>query len=210
MTKDIKFGKVIHPCDVPLWNGKKYPLFCEIELSNDGRLSITGVIGPTKSGNSMGGCGQVDMEFAHRNPSHNDKRYSNLTTPEQLRFAPGWDAEKWYTFLEIWHDWHLNDMRSACEHQRAMGWTYNTHHGNTFDVVSYVNGKRNVIGASDEIAPMTTTDYTLTLERNDYRGDKCPTCGYSIGSQWLKEELPAEVVKFLESLPDTDRKPNWV
>jgi hypothetical protein len=46
-------------------------------LSEDGRFSISGVIGPLPSGNALGGCGQIDMEFAHRNDNDNDKRYSN-------------------------------------------------------------------------------------------------------------------------------------
>ena len=29
--------------------------------------------------------------------------------------------------LDIWERWHLNGMRAGCEHQRALGWTYNEH-----------------------------------------------------------------------------------
>ncbi len=71
--------KVIHPCDVKLYDGKFWPLFAKIEIDN-GKLSISGVIGPMKSGNARGGCGQIDMEFAHRNPAHDDQRY-NPPTP---------------------------------------------------------------------------------------------------------------------------------
>lgn len=84
----------------------------------DGKLSISGVIGPTANGNCRGGCGQIDMEFMHRNPAHDDKRYFDPIPPDQIRFAPGWNAERWFDLLEIWHDWHLNDMRAGCEHQR--------------------------------------------------------------------------------------------
>jgi len=38
----------------------------------------------------------------------------------------------------------------------------------------------------------------------------CAVCGYKIGSAWTRRELPADVVAFLESLPDTDRVPAWV
>lgn len=38
----------------------------------------------------------------------------------------------------------------------------------------------------------------------------CPVCGYKYGSQWLREELPADVVEFLKSLPDADITPAWV
>lgn len=43
-----------------------------------------------------------------------------------------------------------------------------------------------------------------------FKGELCPTCGYSIGSAWLKEELPADVVSYLASLPDTKIQPAWV
>ena len=39
---------------------------------------------------------------------------------------------------------------------------------------------------------------------------ECITCGYVLGSSWLKEELPETVVAFLESLPETDKTPSWV
>lgn len=118
----INFKKTVHPCDVDCrGNGRKYPMFAKIELK-DGKLSISGVIGPTRYGNAMGGCGQIDMEFDHKNPAHNDKRYGQPTKASELRFAPGWNTERWYKFLEAWKLWHLNDLHAGCEHQRALGW----------------------------------------------------------------------------------------
>lgn len=38
----------------------------------------------------------------------------------------------------------------------------------------------------------------------------CLECGYKYGTEWLKEELPAEVIEFLESLPDSEYQPAWV
>jgi hypothetical protein len=43
-----------------------------------------------------------------------------------------------------------------------------------------------------------------------FKGEPCPVCGYEIGSKWLKEEVPQEVIDFLTSLPETDKKPAWV
>jgi hypothetical protein len=160
--------KVIHPCDVKMYDGKFWPLFAKISIEND-RLSISGVIGPLQSGNAKGGCGQINMEFAHRNPSHNDKRYGNPTPASELRFSRGWNADTWYSFLEVWHDWHLNDMHAECEHQEAAGITYSSDPENV-----------------------------------------CSVCGYEIGSAWTTRQLPADVISFLNSLPDTDRRPNWV
>lgn len=38
----------------------------------------------------------------------------------------------------------------------------------------------------------------------------CPDCGYKLGSAWLREEVPADVVDFLLKLPNTDKQPAWV
>jgi hypothetical protein len=34
--------------------------------------------------------------------------------------------------------------------------------------------------------------------------------GYRYGSAWLTEEVPADVLDFLRSLPTADRQPAWV
>ena len=148
-------------------------LFCKIEISEDGKLSITGVEGPKSNGDSYGSCGQIDMGYFHRNQEHNDKRYSE---PKKLSiFNDGWNEKLWLDFLEVWHERHLNDMTAACEHQRQLGWTYESHHD-----------------------PKT------------FKGENCPVCGYSIGSQCLKRELPASVISFLSALPETKKQPAWV
>ena len=59
----------------------------------------------------------------------------------------------------MWKRWHLNGMRSACEHQRELGQTYKSH-----------------------------------------PDAKCDTCGYALGSAWLHEALPAEVLKEIETM----------
>ena len=166
--------KILHPFDMIPYGTRHCPVFLKIEIKDD-VLSISGVIGPLPSGNAKGGCGQIDMEFAHRNPAQDDTRYSKPTPASALRFAPGWNTTKWLDLLDIWHKWHLNNMRSGCEHQRALGWTYQDHH-----------------------------------DAKTFKGEACPTCGYEIGSSWLKEELPTDIIAFLEALPETDRQPAWV
>lgn len=132
--------------------------FCKITFDVNGRLSITGVEGPLSSGNARGGCGQIDLH-----------EWGVKT------YAPGWNAALVSKFRAIWAEWHLNDMQSACEHQRELGWTYKEHSH-----------------------PVT------------FQGEPCPVCGYKIGSRWLKKEVPADVLEFLASLPDTDKTPAWL
>jgi len=118
------FKKIIHPGDV-LIGERHAKVFCIIEYKDE-RLSVSGVIGPNKYGNARGGCGQIDMGFFHAVPKHNDKRYEH---PDRMgRFAKGWSEGLWFVFLEVWHEWHLNDMKSGCWHQNLLGWDYEHHH----------------------------------------------------------------------------------
>lgn len=171
------FVKVVRPGTI---NGgrSRFSVFCSIEFDGK-RLSITGVEGPLASGNARGGCGQIEMHYMHRNPG-DDSPYERdgkvvwpdrdtLTGPQDFVWAEGWDADLWLDFLYVWKHYHCNDLQAACEHQRTLGWTYQTH-----------------------------------------RDRACPECGYKIGSGWFTVEVPPVVLKFLRSLPDTDKDPAWV
>jgi hypothetical protein len=76
-------------------------VYCKIELTN-GKLSISGVIGPMANGNCRGSAGQIIM--------------SDWGITE---YAPGWspEAEKW--FRDAWDRWHLNDMKAGTPAQEA-------------------------------------------------------------------------------------------
>lgn len=112
MKKTVRIGSI-----KPEWTKRSMDVFCKIEIK-EGKLSISGVIGPLPSGNARGGCGQIDMEFEHRDTKDNDKRYNEPIKADDITFAPGWDKEKWFGFLDIWKNWHLNDMQAGCAHQR--------------------------------------------------------------------------------------------
>jgi hypothetical protein len=115
ISKTVRVGTVL------VYGNKKADLFCKAEIT-EGKLSIVGVIGPKRNGDAEGSHGQICMGFWHRNSAHNDKRYDNPTKPEEISFAPDWNADLWLRFLEIWHDWHLNDMKAGCEHQTGPEW----------------------------------------------------------------------------------------
>lgn len=118
-SKIVRVGTVSYP-----WyfkGNKAVSIYCKIGYT-DGRLSISGVIGPKSNGGCVGGAGQIDMEFAHRDPAEDDRRTKHLTHPDQINFAAGWDADKWLDFLHIWKKWHLNDMKANCEHQVGPDW----------------------------------------------------------------------------------------
>lgn len=41
-------------------------------------------------------------------------------------------------------------------------------------------------------------------------GRECPVCGYKYGTAWKMEEVPQDIIEWLESLPKTKVKPAWV
>ena len=148
-------------------NGKRASIFIRAELK-DGNLSISGTIGPLSSGNALGGSGQIDMEFEHRNPDDNDKRYSNLVKASSIKYAVGWDKEKWLDLLDVWKKWHLNDLKASCEHQRALGWDkdgYEKHPSEKCPVCGYKYGSawhrvevpQDVIGFIESLPDTDTT-----------------------------------------------------
>lgn len=202
----MDFTKTIRPASVALRPGMRtlIDVFCHIEFKG-GKLSISGVIGPKRNGDAHGSCGQIDSEFAHRNPADNDSRTSTPYKPEDMRFASGWDATKWFDFLEIWRDWHLNDMFSGCVHQRKAGWDKRPIDPNK-PLQAYgkhFEGQRSATwNMLTWITPAEHPEGLLTAP--------CPECGYKYGSAWLHEDVPASVLEFLRALPDTDTQPAWV
>ncbi len=85
-------------------NGASVSVFCRIQYK-DGRLSITAVEGPLRSGNAVGSCGQILGHY-------------DIKEIMSMRPAPGWDAEVISRFFQIWERWHLNDMRASSPAQR--------------------------------------------------------------------------------------------
>lgn len=50
----------------------------------------------------------------------------------------------------------------------------------------------------------------LGWKGESYIGKPCPVCGYKYGTAWLKEEVPSDVIEWLESLPESEIKPAWI
>ena len=103
-TKDFK--KVVR-IGTSRYDNREFSIYCKIEFEN-GNLSISGVEGPLKSGNALGGCGQIVM-------SYNTDESIKTITPNR---SSGWSFELIKDFFQVWDEWHLNDMKAGCEHQR--------------------------------------------------------------------------------------------
>jgi hypothetical protein len=198
-------NKVIHPLDIKLSGYKTFcGVFMKIEFK-DGRLSISGVVGPQASGNARGGCGQIDMDFRDSTYSkvklfphmiltktsyHTQFGNEEYENKEDIRFSSGWNLSQFKKLLDVWDKWHLNDMQAGCVHQRAMGWD------------------KELINPDlpAEQKNMKCWEYPPI----GYLTGVCPECGYKYGSAWLFEEVPADVIEWLNSLPNTDKTPAWI
>lgn len=84
-------------------------------------VSFTGVEGPLPSGNALGGCGQIDMGYAHRDPADNDARYIDPILPGDIHYAAGWDRNAWLDLLDAWKRLHMkSDAESIAEAEAYM------------------------------------------------------------------------------------------
>jgi hypothetical protein len=179
------FMKVIRVGTVETNRGKWGSVYAKVEFDDNGNLSISGVIAPLPSGNALGGAGQIDMGFAHRNPEDDDLRTDNPIKPEEIRFAKGWDKEKWLDFLDVWKKYHLNDMKAGTPKQEEALRKWRAKH---------------------KIKEWVYDESVKYLKSIGLYNDG----GYRYGTGWLREEVPESAIAFLKSLPDTDKKPAWV
>lgn len=161
MTTPVMINKIVR-----VGKCREDDVYCKIEIKN-GKLSISGVIGPLANGNCSGPAGQIIM--------------SDWAISE---YAPGWSKELEQAFRDVWHRWHLNDMKAGTPAQEA-------------ELRKY------------EFPGAPTSYYTWAKGIIETAGLQ-PDNGYYYGSSWLTEALPNDVVVFLESLPPADKTPAWV
>jgi len=96
------FKKIIRLGTTKTHGGRIYSIFCAIDWKMDTinspknrHLSISGVEGPLPSGNAMGSCGQIDMDWG------------KATMYFRIKPAPGWTHAMMGKFFSIWKQYHL-------------------------------------------------------------------------------------------------------
>lgn len=95
MDKVVRIGTIQH-------DRRWVSVYCRIKYEN-GRLSITGVVGPLASGNAVGSCGQI-LDVVKRSV---------------WNYAPGWNQSVRRALADVWERWHLNDMNAGTADQMA-------------------------------------------------------------------------------------------
>ena len=185
--------KVIRPGRVKVYNswgdGRDYRnVFIKIKFEG-GCLSLSGVVGPRKSGNCAGSCGQI----------------RDTLKDKTLKLAEAWTFRAIETLCLFWERWHLNDMRPGCEHQRELGW-----HTRPIDPEKPLNA----YGKHSPWQSRPSWNMLTWVYPDEHPGGlltkPCPVCGYRYGTAWKREEVPQNVIDWLFSLPETDVVPAWV
>jgi hypothetical protein len=156
-------------------------IFASIEMK-DGRLSISGVIGPKSNGDAHGSCGQFIIGFKE----YDSRGHQSIAG---IKPAPGWTADKIKRFFDTWNRWHLNDMKAGSAVQE--NWL-----------------RVNPIPAEEYAYPKS--HYDVACARLAAAGLNPDPDGYKYGHAWKRETVPTGVIEFLQSLPETDKRPAWV
>lgn len=166
-TKHILAGSLYTSYD-----NSTLPVYVTIRFSEDGRLSITGVVRPTTSGDADS-CGQITDTLL-------DQNFRNADGIDCIRLA------------EIWDRWHLNDM--VAETPRQMAYLRRNPVNVTYPQSHYDESCKVLAAAGLHPDPETNYRYRSAWLR--YR------------SAWLREEVPQDVLTWLQSLPETDNLPS--
>ena len=96
------FEKNVVPVRVDAGGKFTSPVWVTITFDG-GRLSITGVVGPLRSGDALGSCGQC----------------SDALLQAERKFMPGWTPAMVDKLHAVWDRWHLNDTRAGSPRQMA-------------------------------------------------------------------------------------------
>jgi len=107
----------------------------------------------------------------------------------KIKLAPGWTRAKLRRFFEVWERWHLNDLKAGSQAQED-------------------HLRANPIPKADYAYPKS--HYEVALKVLTEAGLNPDADGYVYGSAWKREEVPADALDFLCSLPRTDKQPAWV
>jgi hypothetical protein len=160
---------------------RQVSVYCKIQYTDDGRLSISGVEGPRPNGDCYGACGQIDMHL---------RGHEGCIAP-----APGWDLERLQKFFGVWSRWHLNDMRAGSPAQEGF---LRAHKDEWETYKTSCSGIPNHYTWACEV-----------LSKAGLHPDPNFN-GYRYGSAWLEEKVPEDVLAWLQALPDTDAVPAWI
>ena len=213
-------------------------VYCRVQYKN-GKLSITGVEGPKSNGDAIGSCGQINdhltadvTEFAPGWDAEKVAKFAAIWARWHLNdMRPGcehqrtenWGAEE----LEIvtykmtaeafkLRDAALEEAASAAREGRVANLTDT---GRALISPDWFKDKFTPPDADSPLSGMYEVKTRETKRAGWVRVEEhprgvlnkpCPICGYKYGNKWIREEVPAEVLEYLASLPVADMSPAWI
>ena len=214
-------------------------IFCKIELKQGDKglcLSISGVIGPTRGGDCKGPCGQINdhiqpvFEYAPGWDEHTLGQFLEIWNKWHLNDMKAacehqeelWDLCKVLSVTHYRWSSRFHDMRNKSQNGKLTPEQYKDFKSIAPNVmlvtIENKQGKfpelvQELLG-DDWIEPKKPATQRANHTREDEHPEgilskPCPVCGYKYGNDWLFRPLPADVVRFLHDLPETDKKPAW-
>jgi len=121
----------------------------------------------------------------------------------------GGAINEWFPEVSRYRCYHLNSLKSTCEHQEARGETFRAwaEAEPTYVAPSPVADLGHVRSAAERATRLAEERSRIVTARRNHKAALdahaqravCPECGYRLGSSWLHRELPAEVIAWARS-----------
>lgn len=229
----MTFSKVVN-----IGTGRDGAIFCKIEFT-EGRLSISGVEGPKRNGDCRGACGQIVMhlkdEVQNITPAEGwtreaiahffdvwDRWHLNDCRAGCEHQRAAWDTTEKVEVVEykLTSEALREQNEARKELERAIIEKGRVEASDDLRALLALPYFRRAAPDADSPASGRYEVYKRETKATGWvRPDEhpkgllckpCEVCGYKYGSTWLKEEVPAEVLEYLRSLPDTTVTPAWV
>ncbi len=194
------------------------------------RLSMTGVEGPLANGDARGSCGQIDM--------HEWTDYTATPGVDLHRIRAiwqRWHLNDTRAGCAHQHDWPVSEKVEVVTYKlTTAAWQEQNAIKNA--AMKRLKEGREAVLTPDQLDVVNlpwerTTPPDTSAAVGRYEVDKrehkalgwlrcdedprgllckpCAICGHKYGSAWLHEDVPAEVIAFLQSLPDDGASYPW-
>lgn len=223
---------------VRLGKGEYGNVYCKIEYK-DNKLSISGVQGPHANGNCKGSCGQIVDGLAKAITVYapgwgaaSVKTFAAIWNRWHLNDSrAGCEHQR----AENWGEESIEvityKLTSEAHRLRNAALEEATKAAREGRIANLSDTGRALISPDWFVDKFTPPDadgplsgmYEVNKREMKHAGwvrvgehprgvlcKPCPICGYEYGSKWLKEEIPTEVLEYLNSLPATDIAPAWI
>jgi hypothetical protein len=198
-------------------------------------LSMSGVIGPRANGDCAGSCGQMIDDVLDYNFINWKNGYDLATYKKFIAIWQTWHLNDFKAGCEHQRAEHWGDKKVILYTHKMTSETLSAQNSLNKKIEEQLKNIGSFTLKGKEKA-LYSLSYSITtnsetppdgykLDRAEEKGTgwltqeehpdgvlckPCPVCGYKYGTAWRFEEVPAEVIDWLKSLPATKITPAWV